>query len=217
MSKIQIIEANAENFKNYGRIISEHDFSDLIGALSKLPVSEDGVVYEPSVESLEASSDYKYLTDVTYGELPIEIGYCGGHNTMLNALEYHRSSEVNVFATDAILLLGLQQDITSDFKYDTSKVVAFKFKKGTVAEVYATTLHYAPCGVDGNGFMVGVVLPKGTNYPLDCVHEAATNSNNDEDKLITAKNKWLICHPDAPSEAGHFPGLFGENIDISSL
>ena len=33
-----------------------------------------------------------------------------------------------------------------------------------VVEVYATTLHYAPCHVDGaKGFRVAVVLPRGTN------------------------------------------------------
>ena len=56
----------------------------------------------------------KELAEITYGELPIQIGYCNGHNCMLNALEYHRSSEVNVAATDAVLMLGSQQDITKD-------------------------------------------------------------------------------------------------------
>ena len=74
MSKIQIIDATAENFKQYGRIIENHDFSELIGALNALPVTE-GVTYEPSVASLESTSDYKYLTEAGYGELPIEIDY----------------------------------------------------------------------------------------------------------------------------------------------
>ena len=65
---------------------------------------------------------------------------------------------------------------------------AFLVPKGTAVEVYATTLHYAPCGVKGEGFKVGIVLPAGTNYPLETSH------SDGEDKLITAKNKWLIGH-----------------------
>ena len=41
----------------------------------------------------------------------------------------------------------LEQDIEDDYTYDTSKIEAFLLPKGTVAEVYATTLHYAPCSV----------------------------------------------------------------------
>ena len=29
------------------------------------------------------------------------------------------------------------------------------------------------------------------------------------------KNKWLIAHPDAPGEKGHFPGLIGANIEVN--
>ena len=84
------------------------------------------------------------------------------------------------------------------------------------AEIYATTLHYAPCSAKkGEGFLVGVVLPKGTNYPLDKAHSDVSKGNSDEDALITAKNKWLIAHSDAAGEAGHFFGLKGVNIDIA--
>ena len=57
--------------------------------------------------------------------MPVQIGYCNGHNSKLNAVEYHRSSEINVAATDAILILGLLADVAEDFTYDTSKMEAF--------------------------------------------------------------------------------------------
>ena len=63
-----------------------------------------------------------------------------------------RSSEVNIAATDMILLLGKREDVKDDFTYETSKVEGFFVPEGTAIEVYATTLHYAPCGVDGQGF-----------------------------------------------------------------
>lgn len=69
------------------------------------PLPED-VIYEPSIEELEATNVAIDLKMRVYGELPIQIGYCNGHNSKLNALEYHRSSEVNVAVTDIILFLG---------------------------------------------------------------------------------------------------------------
>ena len=118
------------------------------------PVPED-VIYVPSVEELEALDVMKKLQNKGYGGLPIQIGYCNGHNKKLNALEYHRDSEVNLAVTDLVLLLGRQQDIEEDFTYDTSKVKAFLVPAGTLVEVYATTLHYAPCQTADSGFRRG--------------------------------------------------------------
>lgn len=139
----------------------------------------------------------------------IQIGYCNGHNVLLNAVEYHRSSEINVAATDAVLILGSEQDITDDFHYDTSLMEAFKIPKGTAVEIYGTTLHYAPCDLNNEGFKVTVVLPKGTNEPLDEAHKDA------EDKLITAKNKWLIAHAEGGQDPAAFIGLVGKNLNIN--
>ena len=140
--------------------------------------------------------------------MPIQIGYCNGHNKKLNAVEYHRNSEINVAVTDLVLLLGCQQDIEEDFTYDTSKIEAFLVPAGTGIEVYGTTLHYAPCNTEDSGFQCVVVLPEGTNTELTFpVKEAG------EEKLMTAKNKWLIGHEEAAIE-GAFNGLKGENITL---
>ncbi len=212
---MKVLSVKDPAFRKYGRVITNVDFSGLVEALGKTPVPE-GVVYEPSVTELEALPVKQVVEQVTYGELPIQIGYCNGHNVMLNALEYHRSSEVNVAATDAVLMLGMQQDVEEDFTYDTSKVEAFLIPAGTAVEVYATTLHYAPCGVDGKGFQVAVILPKGTNYPLNEAHEkVADGSAKNEDALITAANKWLIGHAEGGLDEGVFLGLKGENLKLS--
>lgn len=195
-------------FRKYGRVVEGIDFSSLIKEiLDKTPLPE-GVAYEPSIECLEATDTAKALKTKTYGELDIQVGYCNGHNYKLNAVEYHRSSEINVAATDAILILGMQQDITDDFTYDTSKMEAFFVPAGTAVEVLATSLHYAPCSASEDGFKVGIVLPKGTNYPLSEKHDGW------EDKLITATNKWLIGHAEGGLDAGAHIGLIGKNLDI---
>ncbi len=194
-------------FRKYGKVVQGIDFGPLVDALVKTPLG-DNVEYRPSVAELEATPVFEALQTKTYGELPIQIGFCNGKNYKLNALEYHRSSEINVGGTDAILLVGLQSDITEDFTYDTSLVEAFLLPKGCAVELYATTLHYAPCSANEDGFQVGIVLPKDTNLPLDKDHATW------EDKLITAKNKWLIGHPEGGLDEGAHLGLIGENISL---
>lgn len=194
-------------FRKYGQVLEGYDFTGLIKEMKHTPVPED-VIYVPSVEELEALDIMKDLQNKEYGGLPIQIGYCNGHNKKLNAVEYHRNSEINVAVTDLVLLIGHQQDIEPDHTYDTSKIEAFLVPAGTGIEVYATTLHYAPCHVNEGGFQCVVVLPKGTNTDLTFQTE-----KTGEDSLMTAKNKWLIAHEDAKI-AGAFNGLKGENITI---
>ena len=194
-------------FRKYGQVLEGYDFTGLIKEMKHTPVPED-VIYVPSVEELEALDIMKDLQNKGYGGLPVQIGYCNGHNKKLNAVEYHRNYEINVAVTDLVLLIGHQQDIEPDHTYDTSKIEAFLVPAGTGIEVYATTLHYAPCHVNEGGFQCVVVLPKGTNTDLTFQTE-----KTGEDSLMTAKNKWLIAHEDAKI-AGAFNGLKGENITI---
>ena len=203
--KIQKVTDSA--FRKYGQVLEGYDFTGLIKEMKHTPVPED-VIYVPSVEELEALDIMKDLQNKGYGGLPVQIGYCNGHNKKLNAVEYHRNSEINVAVTDLVLLIGHQQDIEPDHTYDTSKIEAFLVPAGTGIEVYATTLHYAPCHVNEGGFQCVVVLPKGTNTDLTFQTE-----KTGEDSLMTAKNKWLIAHEDAKIE-GAFNGLKGENITL---
>ena len=195
-------------FKKYGRVIADIDTSEIVKLMDSYDMPED-VVYVAGDEKLENTQIHKVMEESIYGGCPVQTGYCNGHNQKLNALEYHRSSEVNVAVTDIILLLGSEQDIASDFTYETSKVEAFLVPAGTGIEIYGTTLHYAPCGVDGNGFKAIVVLPEGTNTDLMTCH-----TKSYDDKLLTAKNKWLIAHEEAGIE-GAVCGLKGENIDLA--
>ncbi len=204
---MNIQKVTDQAFRKYGQVLEGYDFTGIIKEMKHTPVPED-VIYVPSAEELEALDIIKDLQNKGYGGLPIQIGYCNGHNKKLNALEYHRNSEINIAVTDLILLIGCQQDVEPDHTYDTSKVEAFLVPAGTGIEVYATTLHYAPCHVNEGGFQCVVVLPKGTNTDL-----TFPTTKTGEDKLMTAKNKWLIAHEDAKIE-GAFNGLKGENITL---
>lgn len=206
---MKIYSVTDERFRKYGKIVEGIDFSELIQKLEECTPLPEGVEYVPGLDKLEELPVMKELSVKAYGEMPIQIGYCNGHNSMLNALEYHRDSEINVAATDAILMLGSQQDVTEELTYDTALVEAFLVPKGTAVEVYATTLHYAPCGVNGAGFKVGIVLPKGTNLDLEEGHQGG------EDGHLTAKNKWLLGHPEGGLPEGSPMGLIGKNLCIN--
>ena len=211
---MQILSVKDPAFRKYGRVITNVDFTELVEEMKKTPVPAD-VVYEPGINALEALPVKKELENITYGEMPIQIGYCNGHNSKLNAVEYHRNSEINVAATDAILILGQLADVTEDYTYDTSKMEAFLVSAGTGVEIFATSLHYAPCGVDGKGFQVAIVLPQGTNYPLEGSHQKAEQGRTfNEDALLAATNKWLIGHAEGGLPEGSFIGLTGENLSV---
>ena len=101
-------------FIPYGKVLEGYDLQEIIKKMEDTPLPEDSTVYVPSDKNLEALAIAEEFRCRAYGGLPIQIGYCNGNNHKLNALEYHRCSEVNVAATDMILLLGRQQDIAGD-------------------------------------------------------------------------------------------------------
>ncbi|MCQ2580527.1 MAG: DUF4867 family protein [Treponemataceae bacterium] len=202
-------------FEKYGKVLKGYDVTALLDKLEASTKKPEGVIYEPSDSALEAISAQEFSTNA-YGGMPVQIGYCNGHNTKLNCLEYHRGSELNIPANDIVLLLAPLQAVKNG-KLDTNLVEAFYVPKGTVVQVYETTLHYAPCNsvrdgkVSDEGFRVIIVLPKDTNTEKPAIKEI-----DFEDKLLWARNKWLIAHPDS-SEAkqGAFVGLIGKNIDLA--
>ena len=198
-------------FKPYGKVLAGYDTTALLKAMAAIPLPESGTAYEPGIPALEAADIFPELRDRAYGGMPIQLGMCWGHNRKLNCLEYHRDSEVNIGTEDFILLLARQEEIGEGLQLDTEKVKAFQAPAGAVVEVYATTLHYAPCHVDAaKGFRVAVALPLGTNTAKPALEE-----KDPEDKLLRARNKWLLAHGDAPEAAdGAWVGLRGVNIDL---
>lgn len=197
-------------FKPYGKVLEGYDTSKLLEAMDQIGMPESGTEYRAGIESLESCAIFNELRDRAYGGMPIQIGMCWGYNTKLNCLEYHRDSEVNIGTEDFILLLAKQDEIM-DGVLDTEKVKAFKVPKEVPVEVYATTLHYAPCHTCPHcGFRVAVVLPQGTN-----TEKPVFETQGEEDTWMTARNKWLLAHPKSQeAKLGAHIGLSGINIDI---
>ena len=207
---MEILSVYDSAFKPYGRVVEGYPTEGLVKALATTPCT-DGVVYLPRVEVLHSAPNAAKIGEGLYGGMPYELGYCNGHNTKLNCLEFHRDSEFNLGTDDFILLLATLSDL-EDGELDTAKVKAFKVPAGVMVEVYATTLHYAPCHADAKkGFRVMVALPDQTNTDF-----RPEDGANKLDKTLWARNKWLLAHPDS-SEAkqGAAVLLKGENIDIA--
>ena len=191
---IKQISVMEPEFKKYGKVIGGYDLKEILQKMEETPCPDDVV----------------YVADGVYGQMPIQIGYCNGHNRKLNALEYHRDSEINIAVSDMVLLLAKEEEVEDDYTLDTSKVKAFFVPAGTMIEVYATTLHYAPCQTSDKGFRCVVVLPEGTNGELS--HKPENKSG--EEKLLAAVNKWLIGHAEGGLPEGSFIGLKGENTEV---
>lgn len=207
---MKILSVFDEAFRPYGKVLDGYDTRELRAAMMAIELPEAGTAYKPGIESLEACAIFGELRDRAYGGMPVQLGMCWGRNTRLNCLEYHRDSEVNIGTHDFILLLAREEEIEGGL-LDTARVKAFRVPAGVAAEIYATTLHYAPCHTDAAaGFRVAVVLPAGTNTP-----KPEIVPGNGEDRLLWAKNKWLLAHADArEAKNGAYIGLVGENIDI---
>ena len=207
---MNILSVFDKEFAPYGKVLEGYDVEELISAMNGIELPPEGVAYETGIFELEKGKILEELSGRAYGGMPIQLGMCWGHNTKLNCLEYHKDSEVNIGAEDFILLLAKEEEIV-DGVLDTAKVKAFKAPKGAVVEVYATTLHYAPCQVGEDGFRVAVALPYGTNTGAP-----ALVAGNFDDKLLWARNKWLLAHKDTTeAEDGAYVGLVGKNIDIT--
>ncbi len=203
---IKIYSVNDAEFARFGRVLNGFDTTQIVEVSKSKEMPKEGSVYEASTDIFEQLPIAEEIAYKCFGEMPTQIGFCYGHSNFLNGLEWHTSSEINIATTDLVLFLGDVRDLV-DNKLDSSQTTAFFAEKGTIIEVYATTLHFCPCEVEKSGFGCVVALPKGTNLPLDC---------ESEDKLLFRKNKWLIAHNDNEGliARGVVKGISGKNIEI---
>lgn len=157
------------SFSKYGQVLTGYDLTGLLDTLERVTPVPEGTEYFPEQSELMALPVCGELSDRAYGGMPIQIGWCNGHNTKLNCLEYHRDSELNVGVQDFILLLAKREEM-ADGRLDTGKVEAFLCPAGTLVEVYATTLHYAPLFRQGGRGVPGGHRPAQGHQPGQAGH-----------------------------------------------
>ncbi len=194
-------------FAPYGRIVTDDGIPALIAYLQANTPVPEGSQYVASDPEAEKLPVYDSLRRRWFGTQDIQIGWCNGTNLKLNALEYHASIEINIAAGDTVLLLARLCDCI-DGKIDTGAMCGFYLESGQAVALESSTLHFAPCAVDDDGFRVAVVLPRGTNTPLA--------SRDAGDLPLWTVNKWLLAHRDAAHlvDAGAFVGLTGAFLSL---
>ena len=196
-------------FCRYGRVLNA-DTAELSAALEATGIPAEGNCYVASQPALEAVGLMKRLRRAAFGEMDIQAGYCNGRGYKLNAMEYHRCSEINFSTTGLVLLLALPETL-HDGKLDSGDVVGFYLPAGVLVEIFPLVMHFAPCRISEAGFDCLVVLTRGTNAPLTQVNPAAPG----EESLLWMVNKWMLCHPASPQAAkGAFIGITGENLTL---
>ncbi|MBR5295502.1 MAG: DUF4867 family protein [Clostridia bacterium] len=204
--EIEFCDVREAEFSKYGRVIENLDLGEIQKAGEKIPYPQEGTTYLPSVEEFETLAIAKTIQNEFFGTLPTQVGYCFGYSNFMNATEWHFSNEINIALTDQILFLATLSDLENG-KIPSSKFKAFYFPRGTVIEVYSTTLHFCPCQVSDAGFGCVVALPKGTNIPLEV---------EVEDPVLFRRNKWILAHEEnrALIEKGVVSGITGTNYQI---
>jgi hypothetical protein len=209
---IQIHSVHDPEFSRFGEVLDVSEFGDLIRYLelhTTVPsVGNEYVAHRPELGDI--ASDISVIHN-TFGMVPLEYGYVNGNNSKLNALEFHKSSEINVCVTPLVLLLAHIEDI-DDSTIHSSKVTAFYIPQNTAIEVYSTTLHFSPCKVTDSGFKCAVILPYGTNMEF----VSAKGNQGKYSKFLFKTNKWLLNHPENTRmvELNAISAIHGENIEI---
>lgn len=210
-SDFEIKNISESNFEKYGKILDSKLFIESIQYLKTLNVPEFGNKYiAHDKEFLGNLSNTKMYDDI-FGYSQLQFGYVNGNNEYLNALEYHKSSEINVAATDFVLFIGDYKDIQNN-QYDSSKLEVFYVPENTVIEMNPGVLHFSPCKVTDKGFKCGVILPYGTNQEFVSSKYDLPSENH----LLFKTNKWLLAHFENENliAKNAYPGLLGVNYKI---
>ncbi|PKM89547.1 MAG: DUF4867 domain-containing protein [Firmicutes bacterium HGW-Firmicutes-10] len=209
---IQIHSVFDPEFERFGEVLDVSEFIGLIEHLDKHTfVPSMGNEYVPHLAALEDVVSSSTVIHDTFGMVPLEYGYVNGNNSKLNALEFHKSSEINVCVTPLVLLLAHIDDI-ENMTFTSSKVTAFFIPENTAIEVYSTTLHFSPCKVVDSGFKCAVILPYGTNMEFI----SAKGKQGKYSEFLFKTNKWLLNHPENTRmvELNATNAILGENIEI---
>ncbi|MBQ9965014.1 MAG: DUF4867 family protein, partial [Clostridia bacterium] len=74
-----VYAVDSEEFRPFGRIISDMDPTAIIEAAEKIEFPESGASYRPSVEAFEALPIAEQIRDAGFGTLPTQVGYCWGY------------------------------------------------------------------------------------------------------------------------------------------
>ena len=212
-----ILPIHDDSFKKFGVIHKGFKIDRLLEYLDHNQVNDE-IVYNADVPEMREkfASQLDPIMKSVYAGMDVQVGVCYGRNNILNALEYHHGSEVYIHATDMVLMLALVEDIKwPEGVYNSALIRSYYAPRGCVIELRGGCMHYAAINVfRQKGLNLIVSLLRGTNLKINF-----KISSQNRDKLIIAKNTWLLVHPEyepAKKEGWHV-GIIGENFLFRTL
>lgn len=200
-------------FARYGVVYTGYNLTEInayMDGVITIPTEKN--IYNTTNEELEVLPEIQKIGADIYAGMPIQAGECAGQSTSLTAVEYHQGSEVNIFQTDVVMVLGKRSDfVAGEFAAD-KKAKLFFVPRGSVVEFFSDTLHYSPCKVHPAGFKFIVMVLKGTN-------EALSSNFKSKNPMIVKQNKFQVVHAVRQDkiEQGAKIGVTGELVTVTPL
>lgn len=216
---LTIHTVDEEIFSRYARLVSSPAFEGIASYIDRTTVVPERNTYVADIPELHTRENDDALC-AFYGGLVPQIGYCNGPNFSMNGSEYHKGPELTIAITDCLMWWMLPEDLVDFDHVDSSKAEVFYIPRGCAFLLKPEILHLAPCKVDQSGYKTVIILPMGTNMPIDPQLKAAIKANGDpESKILHMSNKYMITHKDwepLVSQGVHI-GLLGENRRVNPI
>ncbi|WP_125702502.1 DUF4867 family protein [Lacticaseibacillus daqingensis] len=208
----QIRTLDEPEFARFGLVYAQYPLHELDQFMATISIPAGANVYTPTNPAMERLPIIQTIGADVFAGLPIEAGECAGHSTALTAVEYHQGSELNIFSTPVVMVLGKRSQMHAGQFNAAQDAQLFYVPAGTVVEFFSDTLHYSPCEVTTAGFKFVVMLLRGSNQPLP----ADFHSDN---SLIVKQNKFQVVHASRTDKIaqGAQVGVIGELVRITPL
>lgn len=208
-----ILDVNDPAFAEYGMVFPDVALPEMKHFLYS--VERTGVEhYVACSEELMQMQEADLFKDVFFGQVPCQVGWYYNYGTKLNAVEYHKCSEILYEYEPCVITIAKLWDIENG-TLDTGKMKCFYVPPETCVELYGTTLHFAPARACKQPVMQIVAQSLGTNTPLP----RKTPGSTFEHPWLLQRNKWVLAHPEAAAsiDPDVYVGLTGENITIQPV
>ena len=206
-------------FSDYARIVTSPVFSSLSDYIDKNTVVTERNVYVADIPELHTAETDAALS-VFFGGMKVQIGYCNGCNFSMNGVEYHKSPELTIAITDCLMWWTNPKYLVDFNHVDSSASDLFFIPAGCSFLLNPSVLHLAPCRVDSNGYKTVIILPFGTNMPIeDSLKQSFRASGDPEASILHMTNKYMITHKDwepLVKQNVHI-GLTGQNRSVRPI
>ena len=101
-------------FSGYGKVVENHDVPEALAWLSANTEIPETGIYVPICPELESLAFCAKAAAEVFGCMEIQVGYCNGKTSGLDALEYHKSPEYTAADADVVLFLSSSLKMRGD-------------------------------------------------------------------------------------------------------